>query len=102
MIRKHFATPNKSRLVMKQRNKMRELFQMYEGDEARVTQAYAEAEQRGEVSRKSDLRNRTTPDYAARLFEDGVRKGWIHEVSWNGLTNHSPRDSSPLRSDISA
>ena len=64
---------------MKQRDKMRELFQLHRGDEARVIQAYAEAEQRGEVPRESDLHSLTSHDYAARLFADGIRKGWLHE-----------------------
>jgi hypothetical protein len=50
-----------------------------ERDEARVIQAYAEAEERGEVPRESDLHSLTAHDYAARLFADGIRKGWIHE-----------------------
>jgi len=65
--------------AMKQRDKMRELFQLHRGDEARVIQAYAEAEERGEVPRESDLHSLTAQDYAARLFADGIRKGWIHE-----------------------
>ena len=64
---------------MKQRDKMRELFKLHRGDEPRVIQAYAQAEQRGEVPRKSDLRGLTSHDYAARLFADGISKGWIHE-----------------------
>jgi hypothetical protein len=58
---------------------MRKLFRLHGGDEARVIQAYAEAEQRGEVPRVSDLHSLTADDYAARLFADGIRKGWIHE-----------------------
>jgi len=64
---------------MKQRDKMRELFQRYGGDEERTIQAYADAEDRGEVLRNSDLRGLTARDYAARLFADGIAKGWIHE-----------------------
>jgi hypothetical protein len=64
---------------MKQRDKMRELFRLHDGDEARVIQAYAESEERGEVERESDMRGLTPQDYAARLFADGTRKGWIHE-----------------------
>ena len=58
---------------------MRELFRLHGGDEARVIQAYAEAEHRGEVERESDTHGLTPHDYAARLFADGTRKGWIHE-----------------------
>jgi hypothetical protein len=64
---------------MKQRDKMRELFRLYRGVEARVVQAYAKCEELGEVPRKSDMQSRTPQDYAARLFADGTRKGWIRE-----------------------
>ena len=64
---------------MKQRDKLRELFRLYRGDKARVVQAYAESEQRGEVERRSDLHNLAPHDYGTRLFADGTRKGWIRE-----------------------
>jgi hypothetical protein len=64
---------------MKQRDKMRELFRLHRGDKDRVVLAYAKAEERGEVPRKSDLRGLTPHDYAARLFADGIKKGWIDE-----------------------
>src|SRR5258706_1628793 len=69
----------KTHIDKTQRDKMRELFNLYGGDEARVIRAYAEAEQRGEVPRESDLHSLTAHDYAARLFADGLRKGWIHK-----------------------
>jgi len=40
-----------------QRDKMRELFRLHAGDRTRVVQAYAAAEQRGEVQRVSDVHN---------------------------------------------
>ena len=52
---------------MKQRDKMRELFQRHRGNEEHTIQAYADAEERGEVPRNSDLRGLTARDYAARL-----------------------------------
>ncbi len=64
---------------MNQRNKMRKLFRLHDGDKARVIQAYAESEQRGEVERKSDNLGLSPNNYAARLFADGMKKGWIHE-----------------------
>ena len=64
---------------MKQRDKMRELLQRHRGNEEQTIQAYADAEERGEVPRNSDLRGLTARDYAARLFADGIAKGWIHE-----------------------
>ena len=69
----------KTHTHMTQRNKMRELSRLHGGDEARVIQAYAESEQRGEVDRERDIHTLTPHDYAARLFADGTRKGWIYE-----------------------
>ena len=68
-----------SHLNTTQRDKMRELFRLHGGNRTRVVQAYAAAEQRGEVQRASDVHNLTADDYAARLFEDGIKKGWIHD-----------------------
>jgi uncharacterized protein (DUF433 family) len=64
---------------MKQRDMMRELLRRLAGDRAQVIAAYATAERGGEVHRSRDSRNMTAEDYAARLFADGVRKGWIRE-----------------------
>ena len=58
---------------------MRELFRLHGGDETLIVQAYAESEEHGEVERGSDMHSLTPHDYAARLFADGTRKGWIHE-----------------------
>ena len=53
---------------MKQRDKMRELFQLHRGGEGRVIQAYAEAEERGEVPARAiftaSLHPTTRPDYS--------------------------------------
>jgi hypothetical protein len=56
---------------------MRKLLDLYPGDKARVIQEYANAEQRGEVARKRDNQSLTSHDYAARLFADGMSKGWL-------------------------
>jgi hypothetical protein len=64
---------------MKQRDKKRELYRLHNGDEARVVQEYADAEQLGEVERENNSHNLTPQDYAARLFADGARKGWIRD-----------------------
>ena len=65
--------------VMRQRDVMRELFRRFGGDRTRVVEAYAEAERRGEVKRKSDSHDTSADEYASRLFADGVRKGWIQD-----------------------
>ena len=62
---------------MNQRDKMRELFQRYGDNESILIQKYAEAEQRGEVKRKSDQNNVSPEEYAVRLLADARRKGWI-------------------------
>jgi len=64
---------------MKQAEKMRELFRLHREVSSFVIQAYSEAEQRGEVVRKSNVNGLTSSDYAAKLFADGIRKGWINE-----------------------
>ena len=64
---------------MNQREMMRKLLDLYPGNKARVIQEYAEAEQRGEVMRKRDNQSLTPQDYAARLFADGISKGWLRK-----------------------
>jgi hypothetical protein len=64
---------------MKQRDLMRELFRRFGGDRARVVEAYAEAERRGEIERVRDAHEMSADEYASRLFADGVEKRWIHQ-----------------------
>jgi hypothetical protein len=64
---------------MRQRDMMRELFRRFNGDRARVVEAYAEAERRGEVERVRDTHDMSSDKYASRLFADGVEKRWIHQ-----------------------
>lgn len=63
--------------VTSQRDKMRELFQRNAGDEEKTVLAYAVAERAGEVSRRSNDYALNAEEYARRLLNDGVRKGWI-------------------------
>ncbi len=58
---------------------MRELFRRYPKDREIVVRQYAQAERDGIVSRRSNSRGLGPEDYAARLFADGMKKGWIHE-----------------------
>jgi hypothetical protein len=62
---------------MKQRDKMNELVARHKGDEKSVVIAYAEAEQKGEVSRKNNSHNWDSISYAKALMRDGKRKNWI-------------------------
>jgi hypothetical protein len=64
---------------MTQRDKMRQLFQLHgESDLEGILRQYAQAEVRGEVKRKKKG-ILTTAEYAALLYKDGIKKGWIRE-----------------------
>jgi len=56
---------------------MRELCTQLGGDQEAVIAAYAAAEQRGEVPRRSNIHGFTAEKYALRLWQDGVSKGWL-------------------------
>jgi len=60
-----------------QRDVMRELHRRFDGDHDKVVAAYAAAERRGEVTRASNVRGMEPEEYAERLYQDGVAKGWI-------------------------
>lgn len=62
---------------MKQVDKMRELYRKHNGDEDQCVADYAAAERRGEVHRRSNMYGLNADEYAYRLFQDGIRKGWI-------------------------
>ena len=66
--------------MMKQRKKMCELYSLYRGDKQRCVKAYAEAERRGKVLRRSNKHDIRPEDYDSRLFDDGVRKGWLKQL----------------------
>jgi len=68
----------KEEIAMKQRDMMRQLFSRLRKKEA-IVAAYAKAEDAGQISRKKNTRQISSHAYAERLFEDGVRKGWITE-----------------------
>ncbi|MCC5807472.1 MAG: hypothetical protein JJU00_14200 [Opitutales bacterium] len=61
---------------MKQRDKMRELIQKFGDDSCAVISAYAAAEIRGEVERKSNSNGIPADAYAAALYRDAIRKNW--------------------------
>ena len=65
-----------------QRDVMRNLHHRFEGDHDRVVAAYAASERRGDVQRASNVRGMSPEEYAERLYEDGVAKGWIGGDRW--------------------
>ncbi len=56
---------------------MKQLFVEHNEDDKEIIAAYAEAEKRGLVSRKSNEYNFSPEQYARALYNDGIRKGWI-------------------------
>jgi hypothetical protein len=56
---------------------MVKLVERYGMDKERVVREYANAEERGDVERKSNTHGWTANQYACALWRDGVRKGWI-------------------------
>jgi hypothetical protein len=60
-----------------QRNIMRIIYNAFHGNREVCVWGFAEAERVGEVRRRSNVRNLSAEDYAERLFDDGVRKGWL-------------------------
>jgi len=62
---------------MRQREFMRELFRKLGKDKAMVCAAYADAERRGEITRKRGTDKNSPEQYASDLWSDGIRKGWL-------------------------
>ena len=60
-----------------QRDVMRDLNRRLVGDREKVVAPYAAAERHGKVSRPSNVRGMEAEEYAERLYQDGVAKGWI-------------------------
>jgi hypothetical protein len=73
------STPNRAnkRRKQSQRDFMRELVKKFGMDEERVIHEYAEAEKRGEITRKRNSQNYTAEQYARALWNDAIQKGWI-------------------------
>ena len=70
---KHEAAPS----MATQRDKMRELFTKYKGDQEGTVHAYAAAEKNRDVRRASNNYGIDELEYARRLYTDGVKKGWL-------------------------
>ena len=62
---------------IKQREMMRRLYQQFGADKKKACQAYAQAEQRGEVVRNRNAGSNSPEQYASDLWSDGMRKGWL-------------------------
>ncbi|MFT5498609.1 MAG: hypothetical protein ACI9TH_004024 [Kiritimatiellia bacterium] len=64
------------RSSMKQRDKMRDLIRRFGDNREAIIAAYAAAEQRGEVTRRSNLHGISALAYAAAIYGDAIRKVW--------------------------
>lgn len=62
-----------------QRDVMRRIFRSCNGNQSRTITEYAEAEQRGKVSRERNEHNLSAEAYARALLMDGLKKGWLSE-----------------------
>lgn len=60
-----------------QRDVMRNLHRRFGGDHDRIVAAYAAAERSGNVKRASNVRGMEPEEYAERLYQDGIKKGWL-------------------------
>jgi hypothetical protein len=64
-------------MPISQRNKMRELVEIYGNNDGAIIKEYAAAEGHGEVERERDLNNTPPEQYAKRLLYDGRKKKWF-------------------------
>jgi DNA-binding transcriptional MocR family regulator len=60
-----------------QRALMRSLAKLHQGNHGAVVRAYARAESKGLVRRKSNAHGLSALQYASALLRDGLRKGWL-------------------------
>lgn len=58
---------------------MRDIVRRHPNDREEAIRLYAKAERDGVVSRRSNAHKIEPENYAARLFADGIKKGWIDE-----------------------
>jgi hypothetical protein len=77
LTRERYIPDRSEGSVASQRDKMRELYRQCAGDEEKTITAYASAEERGEVNRRSNDYALNPEEYARRLLADGLRKGWL-------------------------
>jgi hypothetical protein len=62
---------------MTQRNTMRVAYIITNGVREACINEYARAERFGFVLRASNMLHLSAEDYAARLYADGIQKGWL-------------------------
>ena len=62
-----------------QRDAMRELHRLFNGDKKMIVKAYAWLEEEGHTLRKKNSHNFDPRYYAEALYNDGINKGWLTE-----------------------
>ncbi len=60
-----------------QRDHMRAAYEKAGRNQAKAIALYAAKERRGEAQRGSNMNDLDPDEYAAALFRDGIRKGWL-------------------------
>ena len=60
-----------------QRGVMLRLYRQHRGNAELAVEAYAAAERRGQVHRRSNTHDVTAEAYARALYRDGIKKGWL-------------------------
>jgi hypothetical protein len=63
---------------LSQREFMLRLIKLLGQNEGLVVRAYADAESRGAVRRKSNKNNMSAEEYAKALWKDGEKEGWLN------------------------
>ncbi len=63
--------------AISQRDYLRELVKRFGVNEDRVVREYAEAEKRGDVTRKRNTHGLTAEQYARALWNDAIKKHWF-------------------------
>ena len=72
-----------------QRSLMRQIWERTKPDQQRAVAEYAAAELRGEVQRTSNSTALSAEQYAYRLLQDGLKKGWLQTPigRYGGITS---------------
>jgi hypothetical protein len=80
---------------MTQRDKMRELYHQHSGNKEATIEAYAKAEEAGEVDRRRNTSGFGTEQYAQALWIDGEKKGWLIQNKMSRLVQKSASTKRP-------
>jgi hypothetical protein len=62
---------------MSQRDLMRKIWEAQNHDVDSTVREYARKEGLGQIVRKSNIHSISALSYAQRLFNDGLKKGWL-------------------------